>query len=252
VSPQREPHSSPHSCRPGATPCKALFLSSYGARSHSSQVPVLMETSERQTSSTRRRRMPNRPLHLVLGRHGQGLELGQEPAEDALIDTGAPGGVADPRPSGVAASASSTRTRRPAVLEVTSDCRSARSGVAPCGRATKELTARSLGWPGVFEPIPLGVWPNRNCCGPPELRWSGQATGLRAAQSAGRPAALPQLQGGDLVRGHHRVPGVTVGRDGDPERAAALDRLALGDDAGVGDPGGVAVELLGEPHGAVG
>ena len=43
VSPQREPHSSPHSCRPGATPCKALFLSSYGARSHSSQIPVLME-----------------------------------------------------------------------------------------------------------------------------------------------------------------------------------------------------------------
>jgi hypothetical protein len=93
----REPHSSPHSCRPGATPCKALFLSSYGARSHSSQVPVLMETSERQTSSTRRRRMPNRPLRLVLGRHRQGLELGQEPAEDALVDSGAPGGVADPK-----------------------------------------------------------------------------------------------------------------------------------------------------------
>jgi hypothetical protein len=63
---------------------------------------------------------------------------------------------------------------------------------------------------------------------------------------------LPQLQRGDLVRGHHRVPRVPVGRDGDPERAAALDHLGLGDDAGVVDPGDVALGLLGEPHGAVG
>ena len=34
-------------------------------------------------------------LHLVLGRHPEGLELGQEPAEDALVDSGASGGVAD-------------------------------------------------------------------------------------------------------------------------------------------------------------
>ena len=67
-----------------------------------------------------------------------------------------------------------------------------------------------------------------------------------------RTAPLTQLQRGDLVRGHHRVPGVAVGGDGDPERATALDRLALGDDAGVGDPGGIAFGLLGEPHTAVG
>ena len=85
-----------------------------------------------------------------------------------------------------------------------------------------------------------------------ELPWSGQTAGLSAAPPAGRPGGLPQLQGGDLVGGHHGVPGVAVGGDGDPEWAAALDRLALGDDAGVGDAGGVATGLLGEPHGAVG
>src|SRR3954454_5912342 len=64
--------------------------------------------------------------------------------------------------------------------------------------------------------------------------------------------SLTQLQCRDLVRGHHGVPGVAVRGDRDPEWAAAPDRLALGDDAGVGDPGGVARGLLREPHAAVG
>src|SRR5215211_2298314 len=72
------------------------------------------------------------------------------------------------------------------------------------------------------------------------------------ARRAARSDSLTQLQRGDLVRGHHGVPGVSVGSDCDPERAAALDRLALGDDAGVRDPGGVALSLLGEPDRAIG
>jgi hypothetical protein len=71
-------------------------------------------------------------------------------------------------------------------------------------------------------------------------------------QTATQNGSLTQLQCGDLVRRHHGVPGVGVGGDGDPEWAAAPDHLALGDDAGVGDPGGVAFGLLSEPHGAVG
>src|SRR5215218_6927361 len=156
-----------------------------------------------------------------------------------------------PRPSGVAASASSTRTRRPAVLEVTSDGLSALSGVAPSGRATKELTARSLGRLGVLEPIPLGSGRTSTAaaCRAP-LEWAGHR--LASSAVSGSAGGLPQLQGGDLVRGHHGVPGVAVGGDGNPERFAAPDRLALGDDAGVGDAGGVAFGLLGEPHAAVG
>lgn len=81
---------------------------------------------------------------------------------------------------------------------------------------------------------------------------AGGAFVIRRVRTATRNGSLTQLQCGDLVRGHHGVPGVAVGGDGDPERAAALDRLALGDDACVADPGGVAFGLLGEPHGAIG
>src|SRR5206468_2246478 len=47
-------------------------------------------------------------------------------------------------------------------------------------------------------------------------------------------------------------PGVAGRVDGDAERLAALDRLALGDDPGVGDAGRVALRRLGEPDRTVG
>src|SRR5215203_4636446 len=67
---------------------------------------------------------------------------------------------------------------------------------------------------------------------------------------------LPQLQGGDLVRLHHRVPGVVGVRvDRDAKRLAVPDDLALSDlDAvtNLRDPGDVALGGLGEPDRAVG
>src|SRR5215204_1235971 len=62
---------------------------------------------------------------------------------------------------------------------------------------------------------------------------------------------LPQLQGGDLVRLEHRVPGVAVGCDRYAKWLAALDDLALGYDTIVRDPGDVALGGLGEPDRAV-
>jgi hypothetical protein len=77
----------------------------------------------------------------------------------------------------------------------------------------------------------------------------GEGRGLCVAQALCR---LPQLQGGDLVRLHHRVPGISLGCDRDAKRLAALDDLALGYDTIVRDLGDVALGGLGEPDCAVG
>src|ERR671920_909306 len=85
-------------------------------------------------------------------------------------------------------------------------------------------------------------------------RWANRVSKRgRGLTRRRRPlVSLVRRQAGDLVRLEHRVPGGTVGRDRDPERLAVLDDLALGNDAGVRDPGYVALGGLGEPHRAVG
>jgi Natural resistance-associated macrophage protein-like len=82
-----------------------------------------------------------------------------------------------PKPSGVAASASSTRTRRPRGAGGDERLPFRPVGRAPCGRATKELTARSLGRLGGLEPIPLGSLAEPQLLRPARapLEWAGHS-----------------------------------------------------------------------------
>ena len=56
--------------------------------------------------------------------------------------------------------------------------------------------------------------------------------------------SLSQLKLSDLVRLHHRVPGVALGIDRDVERFACLDHLTLGNDTSIPDPGDVVWLML--------
>jgi hypothetical protein len=102
VSPQRQPHSSPHSCRPAQHLAKRCSP----ARTGRGALPPLQLHPDgnlrRQASSTRRRRMPNRPgVAAAAGEGGRSL---------SITSTRAAGNPGTARPSSRASQAGIERT----------------------------------------------------------------------------------------------------------------------------------------------